>query len=507
MASIERNTGDATREQFDLVIVGGGIYGAMLMLEAGRQGLKSLLLEKDDFGAATSFNNNRIVHGGLRYLQSMHLSRFYESVAERSWFLREFPDLVRPMACLMPLYGGLARNRVLLKAALTMNDILSRHRNHGLTGTQCLPNGSILNAARTRERFPGARADGLVGAALWYDAAMPDCHRLLIETLRWGVAAGGAALNYVEATHLLDRHNKVSGIAARDTRSGSELEFRAPLVVNAAGPSARLLAERFTGRTQKFHVPSLAWNLLLNVQALDEPGIARTAYAVQSPSPGSRMYFLQCLDDRMLVGTGHAGLPPDSNTTTVAEQNIEQMLKEINEAVPALNLGVADVARIFAGQLPVREPMSTDLAAVPALIDHAAQGGPAGLFTVSGVKYTTARSTAERLIAKFSARVDGRRPHARRHFPRRPPANAYQLRPGENLSHAAWTQRARNLIATESPQSLIDLLMHRSDLVNKPDIALELADDACSAFGWDQAKCTIETKKLEEYVGSTFIVK
>jgi len=100
MSIIGRNTEQAEKDRFDLIIVGGGIYGAMLMLEAARAGLKSLLLEKADFGGGTSFNNLRIVHGGLRYLQTLHLSRMRESVTERRWFLQTFPEFVHPLPCL-----------------------------------------------------------------------------------------------------------------------------------------------------------------------------------------------------------------------------------------------------------------------------------------------------------------------------------------------------------------------------------------------------------------------
>ena len=169
-----RNVDQICRDAYDVIIIGGGIYGSMLLLEASRAGLKAILLEKDDFGGLTSFNSLRIVHGGLRYLQTLHLSRLHESVTERSWFLRSFPDLVSPLPCLMPFYRGLTKNRLTLSAALRMNDWLTRNRNEGLSEKFQIPDGQIIGAAETRQRFPLARANGLRGAALWYDAAMPD---------------------------------------------------------------------------------------------------------------------------------------------------------------------------------------------------------------------------------------------------------------------------------------------------------------------------------------------
>ena len=97
MSAIERNPATAALSKYDLIIIGGGIYGAMLSVEAGLRNLRSLLLERDDFGGATSYNSLRIIHGGFRYLQSLDLQRFYESVGERRWFLQTFPDLIQPL--------------------------------------------------------------------------------------------------------------------------------------------------------------------------------------------------------------------------------------------------------------------------------------------------------------------------------------------------------------------------------------------------------------------------
>jgi len=197
---IQRQPDDAAGQRYDLVIVGGGVYGIALLLEASRRGVKALLLEQGDFGSETSWNSLRIVHGGLRYLQSLDLPRFRESVGERRWFLQHFPDLVRPLPCLMPLYGeGLKRPGV-FRLALATNSLLSSTRNRGVSPASHLPAGGVLSASETLERFPTAAQDGLQGSALWYDAVMPDSQRLLIEMLHWACACGGTALNYVQAT-------------------------------------------------------------------------------------------------------------------------------------------------------------------------------------------------------------------------------------------------------------------------------------------------------------------
>ncbi len=163
MAGINRNAAAAAGTTTDLVIVGGGIYGIMLALEAGRRGKRSLLLEKDDFGGATSLNHLRTVHGGLRYLQSLDLARFFESVTERRWFLANFPALVQVLPCLMPLYGRGLKRASIMRAGLLLNDCLGLKRNAGVDARKCLPQGKVVGKRFTRNAFPHGRPQGLAG--------------------------------------------------------------------------------------------------------------------------------------------------------------------------------------------------------------------------------------------------------------------------------------------------------------------------------------------------------
>ncbi len=240
---IERNPQAATEVSHDLLVVGGGIYGAMLVLDAAGRGLKSLLVERGDFGEATSWNSLRIVHGGFRYLQTLDLHRFRESVEERRWFLRTFPDLVEPLACLMPLYGKGARRPAVLRLALRANDFLSRRRNEGVQADRALPRGRVLNRDQTISLFPAVDRAGLRGGALWYDAAVPNSQRLLIEILHWACVREATCLNYVEAKELLVDGVEVTGLQCLDHISGETVSYRAPVVVNCAGPWCRQLCQ------------------------------------------------------------------------------------------------------------------------------------------------------------------------------------------------------------------------------------------------------------------------
>jgi len=491
MVSITRNVDQICRDAYDVIIIGGGIYGSMLLLEASRAGLKAILLEKDDFGGLTSFNSLRIVHGGLRYLQTLHLSRLHESVTERSWFLRSFPDLVRPLPCLMPFYRNLTKNRLTLRAALGMNDWLTRNRNEGLPPEFQIPDGQIIGAAETMRLFPLARSNGLRGGALWYDAALPDSNRLLMEVLRCSASAGGTPVNYVEVTDLLRSDGMVRGVIAKDVLTGSDHEIEAPLVVNAAGPECRAVAQRFSEDDPTLFRPSLAWNVLL-----DRAPLSDGAVAVQAPTGNSRMYFAHSLGGRLFVGTGHA--PVDGNSMPgPAEADMSAMLADLNNAVPGIDLDRGDIRHIFSGQLPAKRFGSVDLANEPVILDHGREGGPEGLFSVSGIKFTTARRVASRLVHLLGAQTKGWDDLS---LCDRPPPAAYDLHPMSCTDRAERIRRARGLIEHEAPQSLVDLLIRRCNLISDPDAAKSIALDCCTAFGWSSEQSNVQIRVLSAFL-------
>jgi glycerol-3-phosphate dehydrogenase len=471
---IPREPEAAARESFDLVIVGGGIYGVMLLLETVQRGARALLLERDDFGGATSWNSLRIIHGGLRYLQTADLTRLRHSVGERSWFLRTFPDQVRPLACLMPLYGEGTRRPLLMRAALAANDLLTRGRNRDLPERSRLPDGRLLDAAETMQRFPWVHRHGLKAGALWYDAIMHSPQRVLIETLRWAAASGGTALNYVEATRLEVHAGRVRGVEAVDRRSGSTLLFHATAVVNCAGPWCRAVAKAFDRDVPPLFRPSLAFNLLLR----REPPAAG-AVAIAPRRPGGRVYFLAPHRDLVCAGTFHApwfgGVDQPARPT---EDQVEAMLADLNAAAPGWNLDFVDVARTFSGLLPARADGGIELTVRPAIHVHAAAGGPRGLVSVSGVKFTTARRVAEEVCALLE-RQRLLRLGAYRGVPRPSPRSV--LEPADlALLHrtdpVGAVAHVRDIAVTEAATSAQDVMLRRTDWGTDPATEALLSD-------------------------------
>lgn len=398
--AIPRQPAAASRDAYDLVIVGGGIQGACLSLEAARRGLRAVLLEKGEFGSATSANSLHILHGGLRYLQSADVRRIGTSIRERRWFCTSFPELVRPLACLMPLYGRGLRRPAIMRAALAVNDLLSAGRNRGVPAQVHLPRGRILDPARTEAVFPGVRRDGLVGSALWYDAIMTSSERILLEILHWSAHLGGVTLNQMEALGLKTAGGRTTGVVALDHATGASLDFRAPVVINCAGPWTPAVAAAFGSPQPDLFTPALAFNLLL-----DRPPVSEAAVAVE-PAGGGRMMFLVPWNGRLMAGTYHAPWPAAHEQPVPEEAQVEAMLRDLNRAVPGLGVARHDVTGVLAGFMPAARPGDGTPSSRPVCFDHAEHGGAKGFYSLVGVKYTTARDLAERVLT----RVFGSRP-------------------------------------------------------------------------------------------------
>lgn len=468
---ISRNLNQAGAQRYDLAVIGGGIHGAQLALAACQRGMAVLLLEAADFGAGASGNSLRILHGGLRYLQSMDLPRFVESVAERRWHAEAFADLVEPLPCLMPLYAQGLKRRSVMRVALTLNDVLSKGRNAGLAARVHLPNGHTLDALETARRFPQVRREGLEGGALWYDYFMRSSERILIETLHRACALGAQALNYTRLVGVRTAQGRVVGLSAEDTLSGQRLEFAAERICNCTGSGARVLASQLDREYPELFVPSLAFNVLFDCQRLGPNGLA-----VAAPDPGAPMYFLCPSPVGIWAGTEHVARPENCVDPTVQESEVSAFIGRINRAIPGLNLSLRNVRRVCSGLLPVKRAQTVALTGREMIIDHGRHGAARGLYSATGIKFTTARKVACKALgtilgsAAANARVGSAREQGVGIPEPRPPlaSTTPQLTDGavaERLSEAELHSLVRVTAAEESAFNADDFCLRRTNWV------------------------------------------
>ena len=385
----------------DLVIVGGGVTGACIARDAALRGLSVALIEKQDFSNATSAASSKLIHGGLRYLKNLELGLIRESLRERRMWLRTAPHLVYPLKLLLPTHSGRSRSedKPLLRLGLTAYDLLAFDRAWLPDPDQRLPGHRALGVAETLALQPDLPTAELTGALEYYDCQMFSPERLALECLLSAAAAGAELCNYTIAEALLRDGPRVVGVRARDLLGGAPQELRGRLVINAAGPWADLLLAEL-GDTQRL-VRSKGVHII--TRALT-PGHALAI-------AGQRGHiFLLPWRGHTLIGTTDEVYKGDPDNFRVTEADIAGLLATVNHHLPSAQLTRADVLHFYGGLRPlVDDGASTYNASRKSEVhDHARHGGPEGLISAIGGKWTTSRHLAEKVV-DLAANKLGRR--------------------------------------------------------------------------------------------------
>jgi len=212
-----------TARTFDLLVVGGGIYGLAVAYDAAQRGLAVALIEREDFGSGASFNHLRTIHGGLRYLQTLNILRARESVGERRTLARIAPHAVKPQLFALPLNRSLTKGKTAMRAGFALDRLVAANRNLDVAAHLQLPAGHVISRSEAIERFPELPRQRLTGAAVWYDYVTPESDRLTF-TFALAAAEHGAVLaNYVEETMPIVERRRIGGVRAIDRQSGREM--------------------------------------------------------------------------------------------------------------------------------------------------------------------------------------------------------------------------------------------------------------------------------------------
>ncbi len=382
-----RDLDQLTARTFDVLVVGGGIYGLAIAYDAAQRGAAVALVERDDFGSGASFNHLRTIHGGLRYLQTLDVRRARESVRERRTIARIAPHAVQPMPFAVPLYRSLLRGKLAMRAGFVLDSLVAAGRNRAVAVGNRLPRGRVVGRSTAAQQFPGLKRQRLTGAAVYYDYVTTEPDRY---TFSYAIAAaehGAIVANHVEATALLVDGRRVTGVSARDALSTRTLEISARLTINATGGRVDRLLGPIGLATR---VPMLkAMNLVTRRDAGDE--------ALGGRAPSGRHLFLVPWRERAVFGTWESPTVCDPDDSSVSEQDVTSFIAELNQAFPALDLTLADVTLIHRGVVPAAvRGGRVALEGHEQIRDHSADGFE-GLLSVAGTKFTTARGVAERM--------------------------------------------------------------------------------------------------------------
>lgn len=420
---MKRNLADLAGRKFDLIVVGGGIFGACIAWDASLRGLSVALLEKGDIGGATSANCFRIVHGGIRYLQHGDLWRTREAIRERRAMLRIAPHLVRPLPIAVPTYRQGRLSKQVLSAGARAYDILSLDRNRGIDDESSrIPRSRVISRAELSSLFPDLPTDELTGAVVIHDGQMKNPARLALEFIHSAVAYGAHVANYVDVNGLSRRNGRITGVRVRDRLSANSFEVLGNTVVNATGPWADSVLRGWLG----FGLPeqpmfSRDMYIVVN-RRLGHSDVGLAIPARESDpsaiiSRGRRHLFLVPRGETTAIGVWHKLHQAEPDKFTVEDSEIEQALSEVNRAFPFAKLQGSDVIQVQAGLVPINGVGSSQTQVKfgrrSVVADHSQIHGIEGLISVIGVRYTTARHVAQVVVDLVFRRAGYRPPDCR----------------------------------------------------------------------------------------------
>jgi len=406
---MKRNPEVLSDNQFDILVIGGGILGAAIVHEATERGFKSALIEKGDFGQATSANSLKTIHGGLRYLQQADLKRTRQSIRARRKFMAFAPHLVLPQPFLIPVYGHGIKGKEAMAAGLKMNDLLSWDRNQNLPKENFLPRGRLVSPKECLNIIPGIEKQGLTGGALWYDGQAQHLERLTLEFILAASEKGAIVANYVLAKDLLMEQGTVKGIKAEEVFSKSEFPIRAGMVVNASGPWLREVLQPLTWSPKL----SLSWvkgmNLIFHKPLFQEYGVGLQENKKTNSGKGSRFFFFVPWHGQMMIGTAYNRYSGDPDHARLEEKEVTDLLEEINTIYPPGRLTMDDISFGHFGLLPVSEgqdekEVHPEPDRYSEIFDHESLAGVKGLISVKSTKYTTAPVVAEKVLDLITAK-------------------------------------------------------------------------------------------------------
>lgn len=409
--------------RFDLVVIGGGIFGAFAARDAALRGLSVALVERADFGGGTSANSYRMLHGGIRYLQHADLRRVRTSSAERRAFLRIAPHLCHPLPIVVPTRGRGRRGGAVLRAGLAAYDALTFDRNRGLEDpARQIPPSRMLSREEVLGLFPGLDASEVTGGGLFTEGQMYNPARLVLAVVRSAAADGAVVANHVEATGLVREGGRVTGVELRDRPTGASIRLFARVVLNAAGPWAEHLLEATLGVSLRppgtysrdlCFVVRRPWDPPSHALAIQ--GRTRDPDAIVSR--GERHLFVAPWRGTTLVGTWHRLHTGDPDGPEVERDELAGFVDEVNAGYPGLHLRVEEISLVQFGLVPFgTNPEGTVHLRTghrSRVVDHAAAHGMEGLVSLIGVRFTTGRREAERAVDLVFRKLGSSPPRSR----------------------------------------------------------------------------------------------
>ncbi|XXM71046.1 glycerol-3-phosphate dehydrogenase/oxidase [Lysinibacillus sphaericus] len=375
-------------EHYDLIVIGGGITGAGIALDASKRGMKVAVVEMQDFAAGTSSRSTKLVHGGLRYLKQFEVKMVAEVGKEREIVYENGPHVTTPEWMLLPLHKGGSFGKFSTSIGLKVYDYLA--------GVKRSERRSMLTSAETLSKEPLVKKDGLKGGGYYVEYRTDDA-RLTIEVMKEAIAHGATAINYTKSQRFLYENKKVVGIEAEDQLNGDTIQINGTKVVNAAGP----WVDEVRGKDYSTNNKQL--RLTKGVHIVIDQSKFPLRQAVYFDTPDGRMVFAIPRDGKAYVGTTDTFYDKNKATPQMTTEDRDYILNAIHYMFPDVSVSEEDVESSWAGIRPLIFEKGKD----PSEISRKDEiwEGESGLITIAGGKLTGYRKMAETVVDLVSKRL------------------------------------------------------------------------------------------------------
>lgn len=406
-------------EQFDVLVIGGGVTGAGVALDAVARGYKVALVEKVDFASGTSSKSTKLVHGGIRYLPNFDFALVHEALVERGILLRNAPFLVQPIGFVLPLYkgdrhpvglpfttpGGLGLG-LILNIGLWLYDGMAGL----LVGRRGVKRHHHLSRAEVMKRAPALVTEGLKEGFIYYDAQTNDA-RLTLILLRTAAQYGATIANYAEVTSFVTEQGKVTGAHVCDRLGKQDLVVRARHIVNATGVFSEQVEALTEYQPQVQVEPSKGVHLVFSREDVKLGNDA----IVLPETDDKRILFLVPWESRAIFGTTDTG-SGDLDHPVATQEDISYLVHHLNRYL-SINLTEDNIISTYAGYRPLLSSRSSEHSTAKLSRTHAVLQSPSGLVTIVGGKLTTYRRMAQDTVDVLSRRDNMTLYHPTEHLP------------------------------------------------------------------------------------------